>query len=255
MSEPDLIARGSETAKAGFRNEEEVIERFNQWQTDEYAPQWLVIMGYRLEDIEYVRAMKITGSFKADVQVQIQVSIKLKSEIDVQNLQVKLVSNPAGYNQIDKRWIDSYVAMWDIPPAVVHALKLFTGELPPMIPNPRDPRRMFLDELPPALQSVLLSFFERNQTLIVSDILKGRGQFSAEWFLVILRLDTGVNWALKPINFALNFYGNGQVRITSEGSLRIGRITMQRKGGDGGRRTAVMLQFKLNPALVVTTRG
>ena len=39
-------------------------------------------MGYRLDDIEYVRAMRITGSFKADVQVQIQVSIKLKSEIE-----------------------------------------------------------------------------------------------------------------------------------------------------------------------------
>ncbi len=29
-----------------------------------------------------------------------------------------------------------------------------------------------------------------------------------------------------------------------------GRITMQRKGGDGGRDTAKMLQFKINPALL-----
>lgn len=85
----------------------------------------------------------------------------------------------------------------------------------------------------------------------VTDILRARGQFTAEWFLVILRLDAGVNWALKPINYALNFYGNGPVRITAQGNLRIGRIAMQREGGDGVRRTAAMLQFKLNPALVV----
>ena len=30
-------------------------------------------------------------------------------------------------------------------------------------------------------------------------------------------------------------------------SLKIGKIGMQRKGGDGGRDTAKMLQFKVNP--------
>ena len=54
-------------------------------------------------------------------------------------------------------------------------------------------------------------------------------------------------WILKPISFVLNFFGNGEIRVTDRGSLKIGRITMQRKGGDGGRRTAQMLQFKLNP--------
>ena len=36
------------------------------------------------------------------------------------------------------------------------------------------------------------------------------------------------------------------------GNLKIGRVTMQRKGGDGGRETAKMLQFKINPALLIT---
>ena len=35
-----------------------------------------------------------------------------------------------------------------------------------------------------------------------------------------------------------------------DGNLRIGRITMQRKGGDAGRATAKMLQFKINPVLL-----
>lgn len=29
--------------------------------------------------------------------------------------------------------------------------------------------------------------------------------------------------------------------------LKLGRVTVQRKGGDGGRKTANMLQFKVNP--------
>jgi hypothetical protein len=37
------------------------------------------------------------------------------------------------------------------------------------------------------------------------------------------------------------------VEITNRGSMKIGRITMQRKGGDAGRDTAKMLQFKVDP--------
>jgi hypothetical protein len=46
---------------------------------------------------------------------------------------------------------------------------------------------------------------------------------------------------------AVAFFGDGEVEITPAGSLKIGRITMQRKGGDNGRESANMLQFKINP--------
>jgi len=46
----------------------------------------------------------------------------------------------------------------------------------------------------------------------------------------------------------MNHFGNGNIEITARGNFKIGRITMQRKGGDGGRETAKMLQFKINPA-------
>lgn len=55
-------------------------------------------------------------------------------------------------------------------------------------------------------------------------------------------------WILKPMNFCLNHFGNGTIEITKQGNFKIGRITMQRKGGDNGRDTAKMLQFKINPA-------
>jgi len=48
--------------------------------------------------------------------------------------------------------------------------------------------------------------------------------------------------------FCINYFGNGDIIITERGNFRIGRITMQRKGGDAGRETANMLQFKINPA-------
>ena len=98
----NLVLRGSQTAKNGFRNEYEVADKFNNWQTDDEAKQWLIIMQYDLNDIESVYAEVLSG-YKADVNVQIK--IKLKNAIDTENIQVKLVSNSKGFNQVDKRWL------------------------------------------------------------------------------------------------------------------------------------------------------
>ncbi len=240
---------GSKTAKDGFRNEEAVVTKFNNWKIDNDAQNWLIIMGYLLDEIEYVEAIKLSG-FKTDVQVQI--TIKLKKAIDAQNIQVKLVSNPKGFNQIDKRWVDSYATLWDIPTEIVDTLKSFTGENPPTSSNLRDnkKRRMFIDEFAQEEQEKLIRWIDQNKLLIVSDILKGRGEFAAEWILVIQKLEQHY-WALKPMNYCLNHFGNGNVEVTPRGSIKIGRITMQRKGGDGGRKTANMLQFKINPSELI----
>lgn len=103
-------------------------------------------MQYDLQKIEYVKAVVLHG-YKADVNVQVQ--IKLKSALDTENIQVKLVSNKKGFNQIDKRWLSNYKEMWNIPDNIYK-----------------------------------LSWFAINKTLILSDIIKRRGKFSAEWVLV-----------------------------------------------------------------------
>ena len=239
------VEKGSQIAKDGFKNEDEVVAKFNNWETDLVAQNWLITMGYVLEEIEFVEAFKLSG-YKTDVQVQVR--IKLKNIIDVENLQVKLVSNPKGFNQIDKRWIDKYVEMWSIPENVVGVLKRYTGEIKPTIQSPKDKRRMFADEFSEEEQMLVLKWLEEHKVLIISDILKGRGKFAAEWILVILKANKDSLWTLQPINIAINHFSQGEVIITKRGNFIIGRITMQRKGGDGGRPTANMLQFKINPA-------
>ncbi|EPH4677378.1 type II restriction endonuclease [Campylobacter coli] len=238
------VELGSNTAKNGFKNENFVVNTFNNWQNDTLAQSWLKAMNYNINDIQNVKAQKIKGSFKADVQVVILVQIKLQNLQDVQNIQVKLVSNPQGFNQVDKRWLKNYNELWNFPSELLEILQYFTGEKSPKIKNPKDKRRMFLTEFTKEEQDQVINFFIKNQALIVNDILKGRGQFASEWFLVILKIE-------KQVNEVINFY-SGEVLITDRGSLKIGKITMQRKGGDNGRISANMLQFKINPCELFT---
>ncbi len=158
------------------------------------------------------------------------------------------MSNARGFNQIDKRKIEKYAEMWEMNELVKDILKRYTGEILPNILKPRDKRRMFADEFEEVEQKYLLGWLNTHKTLIISDIFKGRGRFAAEWMLVAQKISNNARWILKSMNYCLNFFGQGETHITERGNIKVGKITMQRKGGDGGRETSKMLQFKINPA-------
>jgi len=234
----------------GFANEESVCEKFNSWRSDSEAQLWLGKMGYSLDEIENVVALRIPRSQKADIQIKILITVENLTMVE--NLSLKKANNDANYNQVDKRWVDTYREMWGFDEDITRGLKLFTGEVEPdssIIGSLRDKRRMFLDELSEDLSGKIVDFFKENKTLVASDILRGRGALSADWMLVTRynKADDTTTWALQDINTAINFFAKGDVYITKRGSLKIRRITMQRKGGDAGRKTARMLQFKIKP--------
>jgi len=268
---------GSKTAKGGFANEKAIREKFNNWKNDEDAKLWLKIMGYDSDKIDYVKAIQIPTRIKkadirkfgfseeeyeelmhfkkTDVQVQIRLLIRVNNALKVENLSLKKANSDADYNQVDKRWVDSYKEMWHFDDEIALALKLFTGEIPPSthremlkvsISQLRDKRRVFLTELRDDIVQKIISFFTKNKILVVSDILKGRGGFAADWMLVTRynKKDDTTTWILKDINTAMNFFGKGDVKVSPRGSLYIGRITMQRKGGTPD---PTKLQFKIKP--------
>ena len=142
--------------------------------------------------------------------------------------------------------------MWNIPKEVEEILKLFTGKIQPRKKvKLKDSRRMLLTEMSESERDKIINFFTKNKILIISDNLKGWDKFSANWMLVILKKNKdSYEWVLRDINTAMNIFGQGDVRITEQGSLKIGQIGMQRKGGDAGRESAKMLQFKINPCLL-----
>ncbi len=243
-AKPALIERGSRTAKDGFKNETEIAEKLNNWRADQDARDWLVTMGYRIAEINSVSASKPHGE-KADVEIR----INTKSSESREGISIKLVSGPTGFNQIDKRWLSTYARMWRMPAKVVTALKYFLGETPPSRSG-RDPKRMFLNELDAESQQTVIEFFTTNRSQIVADLIEGDGIHAAGWVMVAYKATPRTRWTLRRSADAIRFFGEGPVAITRAGNLKIGRITMQRKGGDGGRETANMLQFKINPALL-----
>jgi len=263
---------GSTTAKGGFANERAVCVKFNNWRKDSEAQLWLKIMGYDTKQIDSVEAIQIPTRMKmTDVKrlglrenfedlmkfkktdAQIRIVITIGKIVKIENLSLKKANSDADFNQVDKRWVDTYKEIWKFDDEVAFGLKLFTGEIKPssypkIIGDKilRDKRRMFLDELPEYLRSKIIKFFSENKILIVTDILKGRGGLSANWILVTRynKNDDTTTWILKDINTAMNFFGSGDVKVSPKGSLYLGKITVMRKGGTPD---PTKLQFKIKP--------
>ena len=235
------VELGSKTAKDGFKNEDEIRVKFNNWRIDKDARGWLAAMNYKAADIENVVVAKPHGQ-KADVEVRVKTRTGEKKE----GISIKLVSSPTGFNQIDKRWLATYAKMWKMSANVQTALKFFVGETPPLKPS-RDPKRSYLNELDPVTQKSVVDFFTANKEEIVSDLFAGDGSHAAGWVMVAFKATENTRWVIRSSADTITYFSEGKVEITRAGNLKIGRVTMQRKGGDGGRETAKMLQFKINP--------
>jgi len=263
---------GSMTARGGFLNEADICKKFTNYKNDYDAKSWLSIMGYDPTKIQKLSATQIpvrinlekalllgvsqdkydeTIKFKkADIQVRVEIVID--DILHIENVSLKKANKSAGFNQVDKRPVLTYQQIWKFDDNLAKWLQLFTGDILPQnvltkkeLRNIEDIRRLFLTEIPEEQSRKIIAFFTSKKVLVVSDILRGRGGLSAEWFLVTRKgNDNSIDWILKDINTVVNFYSQGDVAVTPRGSLKIGRITMQRKGGTPD---PTSLQFKINP--------
>ncbi|MDO4440734.1 MAG: hypothetical protein Q4B81_00965 [Moraxella sp.] len=259
---------GSMTAKGGFDNEKSVVDKFNHYQTDQDAQHWLSLMGYSCESIQQLHAIQIPtrlnkknmanfgiGSEQFDftqkykkADIQIQLTITVNDIIYRENISLKKADLSANFNQIDKRAVSTYQEMWGFDDNIATTLKKFTGEIVPTddeVIHLKDKRRWYLTELPSDEVEALISFLNDNKYLIISDVIKGRGMLCAEWFLVSkFNQDGTIDYCLNNINEVINFYAQGEVALSRQGGLVIGRLTAQRKGGTPD---PTSLQFKIKP--------
>ncbi len=266
---------GSMTAKGGFLNETDICNKFINFQTDSEAQSWLALMGYDFEKIQTLTSCQIPVRInieralslgvsqekydesikfkKADIQLRVEIVVD--DILHVENISLKKANKSAGFNQVDKRSVKTYQKIWNFDDDIAKWLRLFTGDILPSeilsqtkMRQIKDKRRLFLNEMPEIKRKEIIKFFTNNITLIISDILRGRGGLSAEWFLVTRKNDNNsLDWVLKDINTVVNYYAQGGVCLSPRGSLKVGRVTMQRKGGTPD---PTSLQFKINPLIL-----
>lgn len=249
------MSRGSETAKKGFRMEKYIAEVLNYWKTNKLGSALLENMKIDLRVIESVKAARdLPRTAKPDLSVKVFLK---NGKVIKHFISVKEAKKAFSFNHLYKAWVNSFSIEYGLPDQLRKVLKLYVGEISKNgVPLPdghisgteAKKRRLYLSNI--ADSEALVKFFQTNKKKIVRNLLLGYGDFEADYLLVVLEDETRSErlYVLVTDEQAVEFYGEGEVGLTSRGNLKIGRITLQRKGGNAGLSTANMLQFKISPA-------
>jgi len=259
----------SKAAKRGLKAESRLINAING--KDELGRKII----RALEDILGIKltlcsAMKGPPRAKADIIVtcgdkNILISVK---EFDVK----------FDYNHVERNYIDFYAEKWSVPKDVYIILKRFVGEVnkqghPVSIETLEKEaerlgtspgklskkRRIFLNQIKPQTKDLIINFFRSKKVEILRDVFINDEDI--EVFIVIKRDGDEVHYYVLPTKDVLNVYSTGDVAITPRGSLRIGKVVLQRKGGNhrtnGGWTDVVasQLQFKIKPSECIKNRN
>ena len=168
------------------------------------------------------------------------------------------------FNQMDKRRIGDYAKAWNMPEEVTEIFKRYCGEHryrpQDLLDEKRlrgisDERRFKMNELSQVQREQVLDFLNENKRKIVRDVVHGSGKASAKWMLIVQEENGNpIRSAIVPMSLIIE-YCSGGASITDRGNIRLGELTIQRKGGDAGRATARMLQFKFSPKKVFDLQG
>lgn len=256
---------GSRTAKGGFEIEAIVAETFEEWRSSPDAEDWLTVMSYDPQNIESVSASTPRGTGKADV------ILKIKKEDESgyfeERISVKKTKN-SSYNQVSKRTVDDYAEMFDFSELTVKGLKKYCGEEGY---RPKDlvekgeldsseledlydaswhdpPIRLSFKELSKEEKEAIKKDFNEKHEMIVKTILAGDPK-EVDWYLAVRAQKKNEHYnvektLLEPIEQTVERYARGGFRPPSRSSFKVGKITVQRKGGTPDPEK---LQFKMNP--------
>jgi len=259
---------GSRIAKSGFENERDVTEIFNNWKKDERAKQWLNSMGYDVTKIKNISAKtsSVDGSGREKTDVIVNV------DGHEQGISIKLFT--AGFNQIQRGWVDKYAELWNMPEFVKIALKKYTGEegyqpndymTKDELKNLQEKRKKCFSkkeidtlqrhkkirftEFTKNEEKKIYDWFSKNKKMIITHLLQGKNnKIPPKWLLVVKHSNRKIiKTEIVSMKKAIEHYSKGDIFSTKKGVLTIGKVTAQRKSGDGGRKSGQQLQFKFDP--------
>lgn len=237
----------SVAAHRGLDAEQALIEKINAHHPD---CTWIVEESCGAQGYGNFKAKKPGNREKPDVLL-----FDNPEEIQrMQGISMKTYKPEVSFSQANRGSLDTYVEELGISYGVTETLRAFVQK------NHQGERTM-LNEAPLSAQEELLRFFQLYQRQIISHVLRGKAKaaLKADWLL--LHEATDENWVqhvgqrefwhLYPMAMVIDCCCSESPSITKAGNLTLGLgLTLQRKGGDGGAKTANDLQFKINPKMI-----
>lgn len=237
----------SEAAHRGLDAEQALIEKINRHNPD---CMWIVEECCETEGYGNFKAKKPGNREKPDVLIYDDPS----NVLAMKGISLKTYKPEVSFSQANRGALETYVEELGMSYGVAETLRAF-------VEKNHQGKRTMLNEATISAQEELLRFFQLYQRQIISHVLRGKakGVLKADWLLLhetkdanwMCKVGNRESWYLYPMATVIDCCCTEAPSITKAGNLILGLgLTLQRKGGDGGAKTANDLQFKLNPKLI-----
>lgn len=258
----------SKAAKRGIKAEERLINAINRM--DELGEKLI-------KTIEDFLSLKFTSYSARKGPPRAKTDIVISFDKRSILISVKEFDVKADYNHVERHYVEYYVQKWSMPRDVYVGLKQFVGEVDesenPISINMLEveaerlgttpgklskKRRTFINKMDQQTRNAIIEFFKSNKEKVLKDVFIN--DENIEFFIVVKREGGRACYYILPTKDALDVYGDGDVATTPRGSLRMGRVVIQRKGGDHRTargwvdRAASQLQFKIRPSECIRDR-
>lgn len=243
----DIHSVQSDAALRGLKAEKFLIQKIND---REEACKWVVEECCQCDGYGNFKARKPNNKEKPDIVIH-EEGEALKVQCGVS---MKTFKSEVSFGHVNRGTLETYVKDLGIPGEVAETLRSYTTK-------DADGQRVMLNEASCEDQRELLHFFTQFQRQIVSHILRGKEHslLKADWMLFHEanddnwpeRVGDKKFWHLYTIQSVIDCCCSELPEINDNGNLILGLgLTLQRKGGDKGAKSANDLQFKINPMII-----
>jgi len=225
-------------AISGLKVEQRIIDKFNKMDADARA--WATLLTND-KTVQVIQAYKPATQIKTDIFLESLTSLgKLNKTISV-----KSVKSKVGSNQLTRFWTSLLVDKFGLENDLANILKRFTGEAS-WNGNRENLKREKLSAHPEHKVERLKEFFYENKYDLIKWMFTG--DENIDHFMVVTNVGTALpSYFIYPMQEVISYYSAGDAVITSRGwgGIKIGRVSIQRKGGDKGKFSACQLQSKI----------
>ena len=249
---PDIHSIQSDAARRGLKAEKVLIQKIND---REEACKWVVEECCQCDGYGNFKARKPNNKEKPDIVIHEDA----EAPKVLCGVSMKTFKTEVSFGHVNRGTLETYVKDLGIPGEVAETLRSYTTK-------DHDGQRVMLNEAPCDDQRELLQFFTQFQRQIVSHILRGKEHslLKADWMLFHEanddnwpeRVGDKKFWHLYQIQRVIDCCCSELPEINENGNLILGLgLTLQRKGGDNGAKSANDLQFKINPMMIHEALG
>ena len=232
---------GSKTATTGYEIERKVSDMFNSSKIDDS-----IQYAMNIDSEKKVSSRLVGGRNKSDVVI----SYTDKNGKNIETgISIKFVKNAnrSGFNQIYRNPLSKFNNAFDnsIPDDTLSIFKKF-------LVKDSSGKRMKMTDFEEKDQKKVLDWLNKNKKQILGFVFAGDVNYetekekkpSCDYILTVYGTE-GKYKKIESISDKIKKYEDIEWTISPRGSLSLGDITLQRKGGDGGRPSANDIQFKI----------